>query len=114
LVRVYIYIIYCTPVPPILPLPPPFSLFATKQMNRRPKPERIINELEHLFATILGLMICCEPAKGVDLVRRDVRENEDFFREIFEVVRACLACLLACLHCVSLCHVYICVWLWGR
>ncbi len=56
-------------------------------MSRRPKQDRIISELEHVFATILGLMICCEPAKGVELVRRDVRENEHFFRGIFEVVR---------------------------
>lgn len=56
-------------------------------MNRRPKQDRIVNELEHLFATILGLMICCEPKMGVELVRRSVRENADFFREIFEVGR---------------------------
>ena len=54
---------------------------------RSGKAGRILEELEHLFATILGLMICSEPKTGAELVRRSVQENEDFFREIFEVVR---------------------------
>lgn len=55
-------------------------------MSRKPKQDRILGELEHLFATILGLMICSEPKAGAELVRRSVQENEAFFREIFEVV----------------------------
>lgn len=72
-------------------------------VSRQPKADRIVQELEHLFATILGLMICCEPQKGVELVRRNVKENEAFFREIFEVVRS-IQSRTACVCVARLCR----------
>ncbi len=56
-------------------------------VSRKSKQLRIVEELEHLFATILGLMICSEPVKGIELVGKDVAENGEFFQTIFEIGR---------------------------
>lgn len=56
-------------------------------VRRGSRPNRMAEEVEHLFATILGLIICADPPKGRDLVKRPIGQNGDFFRSIFEVGR---------------------------
>ncbi|EWM21314.1 Protein of unknown function DUF2009 [Nannochloropsis gaditana] len=55
--------------------------------RRATRQSRMVEELERVFATILGLMICADPARGRALVVHPIAEHGDFFREIFEVGR---------------------------
>jgi hypothetical protein len=56
-------------------------------LRNRSKHATIISELEQVLRTILGLMICSDPAKGEQLIENKLEANADFFRAIFEVGR---------------------------
>merc|ERR1712146_88821 len=56
--------------------------------TRGSKMTRIVEEMNTLFSTILGLMTCAKPHVGEDLLDEEEFEaNESFFQKIFEIGR---------------------------
>jgi hypothetical protein len=56
-------------------------------VSRRNKHDRIVCEMEKLFSTLLGLMICSDPKHGPSLAGARISESAAFFRDMFEIGR---------------------------
>lgn len=55
--------------------------------SRRSKSNRIVDAIHDVLCIASGLAVSGNPSKGKQLLRSDLRENAEFFRDLFEIGR---------------------------